>query len=131
MKNDAVSPGEVFVRDAHGRNERQLTHFNDAFIAEVDNREPEPFVVNSADGTPIHGWVIKPSGFQEQTRYPLLLEIHGGPFGMYGESLFHEFQVLAARGYVVLYPIRVARPATATILRASSFAPGASTTSQT
>ena len=101
--NDSTSVGELYARDAQGRNERRLTSFNDAFAAEVEIREPEPFVVNSADGTPIHGWIIKPVGCQARTKYPLLLEIHGGPFGMYGESLFHEFQVLAARGYVVLY----------------------------
>jgi dipeptidyl aminopeptidase/acylaminoacyl peptidase len=103
VRSDAVSVGELYVRDASGRNERRLTSFNDDFAAEVEIREPEPFVVDSADGTPIHGWVIKPVGFQVGKKYPLLLEIHGGPFGMYGESLFHEFQVLTARGYVVLY----------------------------
>jgi dipeptidyl aminopeptidase/acylaminoacyl peptidase len=46
---------------------------------------------------------MKPVGFTEGTKYPLLLEIHGGPFGMYAESMMHEFQVLAARGYVVLF----------------------------
>ncbi|HAX23884.1 MAG TPA: hypothetical protein DCX80_02455, partial [Chloroflexi bacterium] len=82
---------------------RQITNLNDEWREQVELPDPEPFRVASADGVQIHGWVLKPPGFDPATKYPLLLEIHGGPFGMYGESLMHEFQVLAARGYVVLY----------------------------
>jgi dipeptidyl aminopeptidase/acylaminoacyl peptidase len=101
--NDAVNPGELYAAGADGRNIRQLTHVNDDWLAEVEIVEPEPFTVPSADGTPIHGWIMKPVGFEEGKKYPLLLEIHGGPYGMYAESMMHEFQLLAARGYVVLY----------------------------
>jgi dipeptidyl aminopeptidase/acylaminoacyl peptidase len=101
--SDAVTPGDLYACDARGRNLRQLTRANEGWLQEVEVVEPEPFTVDSHDGTPIHGWVVKPPGFQAGTKYPLVLEIHGGPYSMYAETLMHEFQLLAARGYVVLY----------------------------
>lgn len=101
--NDAVSPGELFTCDGGGSNERQLTQINQRWLESVEIAEPESFTVASDDGREVHGWLLKPVGFSEGTKYPLLLQIHGGPFGMYGETFIHEFQLLAARGYVVLY----------------------------
>jgi dipeptidyl aminopeptidase/acylaminoacyl peptidase len=49
------------------------------------------------------GWVIKPPDFDSSRKYPLVVEIHGGPNTQYGYGFMHEFQVLAAQGYVVLY----------------------------
>lgn len=101
--NDAVSPGELFACDADGSNERQLTHFNQEWIESVEIASPEAFTVKSDDGGAVHGWLLKPAGFKADVKYPLLLQIHGGPFGMYGETFMHEFQLLAAKGYVVVY----------------------------
>lgn len=101
--NDGATPPELFATDASGRMRRQLTHVNDEWLAEVQVSAPEPFTVPGADGTPIHGWIMKPVNFEDGVKYPLVLEIHGGPFGMYAESMMHEFQLLAARGYVVLF----------------------------
>jgi len=101
--NDAVTVGELFFCNADGGNMRQLTHLNAEWQDEVTITQPEQFWVESADGRKVHGWIMKPVGFVEGATYPLLLEIHGGPFGMYAESMMHEFQVLAARGYVVLF----------------------------
>lgn len=53
--------------------------------------------------TEVDCWLLKPAEFDPAQKYPLLLQIHGGPFGMYAEALMHEFQLLAARGYLVLY----------------------------
>jgi dipeptidyl aminopeptidase/acylaminoacyl peptidase len=58
---------------------------------------------SSADGRTIQGWIIKPPGFDPARKYPLLLEIHGGPFASYGPSFAAELQLYAAAGYVVLY----------------------------
>lgn len=55
------------------------------------------------DGTEIDAWLMQPTGFKEGMKYPLVLEIHGGPHAMYGNTFFHEFQLLAARGYGVIY----------------------------
>jgi dipeptidyl aminopeptidase/acylaminoacyl peptidase len=62
----------------------------------------EEITFNSFDGRPIQGWIIKPPGFDASRKYPLILYIHGGPHAMYGTSFFHEFQLLAQSGYVLL-----------------------------
>lgn len=85
-----------------------LTNFNGAFHDEVKLSEPEEFWLESTpnkDGSEskLHGWVTKPIDYLEPRRYPAVLEIHGGPHTQYGWAFFHEFQLLAAQGYVVVY----------------------------
>ena len=58
---------------------------------------------SSTDGRKIQGWIVKPPHFDAAKKYPLLLEIHGGPFAAYGASFAAEHQLYAAAGYVVLY----------------------------
>ena len=58
---------------------------------------------SSADARKIQGWILKPPHFDPAKKYPLLLEIHGGPFAAYGASFAAEQQLYAAAGYVVLY----------------------------
>ncbi len=80
-----------------------LTNFNEQFHADIELSEPEEFWIESTDGSMLHGWAMKPIGYLEPRRYPALLEIHGGPHAQYGWAFFHEFQVLCAAGYVVVY----------------------------
>ena len=65
---------------------------------------PERITYRSFDGTMIEAWVYKPPDFEAGPRYPLILNIHGGPHAAYGDTFFHEAPVMAARGYVVLLP---------------------------
>ena len=65
--------------------------------------QPDMFWISSFDETPLQGWLMRPVGFREDERYPLILTIHGGPHAMYGETFFHEFQILAGKGYGILY----------------------------
>ena len=58
---------------------------------------------SSVDRRRIQGWIVKPPDFEPSRKYPLLLEIHGGPFASYGPSFAAEIQLYAAAGYVVLY----------------------------
>ncbi len=58
---------------------------------------------SSFDGRPIQGWIVKPPDFDATRRYPLVLEIHGGPVSNYGDRFSAEMQLLASSGYVVLY----------------------------
>ncbi len=58
---------------------------------------------SSKDSLPIEGWIIKPPGFDPSRKYPMILEIHGGPFANYGDRFDEEKQLMAAAGYVVLY----------------------------
>jgi acylaminoacyl-peptidase len=79
-----------------------LTRFNRPLFEELDLSPPEPHWITSASGNKVHVWVMKPINFRGG-RHPAVLEIHGGPHTQYGEAFFHEFQVLAAAGYVVVF----------------------------
>ena len=80
---------------------QRTTHGRDAF-ADSTLTPYEELWVDSFDGSRIQGWLAKPPGFDASKKYPLMLYIHGGPHAMYGESFFHEFQVLAHAGLPVL-----------------------------
>ncbi len=80
-----------------------LTRVNEDVLAGVTLGEVEPIRYSSSGGASIEGWIVKPPAFDPSKRYPLVLEIHGGPHGMYGVGFNYMFQALAARGYVVLY----------------------------
>jgi dipeptidyl aminopeptidase/acylaminoacyl peptidase len=84
----------------------QLTKVNQKFMDEVSVQETHELRFTSPGGQEIQSWYLLPAGFKEGKTYPLLLVIHGGPHVMWGPSfktMWHEFQVHAARGYVVLY----------------------------
>ncbi|MDP8979182.1 MAG: S9 family peptidase [Acidobacteriota bacterium] len=81
----------------------RVTQANDSLMASRKLGEVEELTYDSFDGKPMQGWIVKPPDFDASKKYPLLLEIHGGPHGMYGVEFNHEFQVQAARGFVVLY----------------------------
>ncbi len=98
--SDPTTPGDLFVHDADG--ERRLTTLN-AFIADRYLAMPERWEFTAADGWKLEGWLLKPEGFDPGRRWPLVMEIHGGPHGEYSWSFFHEFQVLAGSGYLVFY----------------------------
>ena len=104
---DAKSPAEVavgsFVKENGPLTTKVVTQFNTPLIEQLEISAPEPHWIESADGTRVHVWVIKPAGLKAGRRSPAVLEIHGGPHAQYGETFFHEFQVLAAAGYVVVY----------------------------
>ena len=99
--SDPLNPTDVAVCAPDGLGECRLTAVNAEFLNIVALSKPEEFRVT--DECEIHGWVMKPVDFQEDRRYPMVLEIHGGPHAFYANAYFHEFQLLAARGYVVVY----------------------------
>ena len=82
---------------------RQLTHINDKLFSQLNLTEPEEIWYASFDGKKIQAWIQKPPDFDPAKKYPLILNIHGGPHTAYGFIFDHEFQWMAAKGYVVLY----------------------------
>ncbi|MEA3197215.1 MAG: hypothetical protein QOF32_1267 [Gammaproteobacteria bacterium] len=81
-----------------------IARLSDTVLSQRTLGTVEELVFNSsADHRPIQGWIVKPPGFDASKKYPLLLEIHGGPFASYGPSFAAEIQLYAAAGYVVLY----------------------------
>src|SRR5262245_6844 len=82
---------------------RQITHINNDLFKNITQSEPEEIWYKSFDGRNIQGWILKPPDFDASKKYPLILEIHGGPHSAYGNTYTHEFQWMAAKGYVVLF----------------------------
>ncbi len=99
---DAAHPTDVAV--ARGGEVRRLTALNAGLFAGKTLARVEPMAVTSSfDKRPIDAWVMTPPGFDPSRKYPLILEIHGGPFASYGPNFASELQLYAAAGYVVLY----------------------------
>ncbi|MGD8855475.1 MAG: prolyl oligopeptidase family serine peptidase, partial [Chloroflexota bacterium] len=96
-------PGNVWFKDLSSGETRQLTHFNEKLLGQIDLGQVEEIWFKGADDNDLQGWIIKPPGFDPGRRYPAILEIHGGPWLQYGNSFMHEFYYLAARGYVVFF----------------------------
>ena len=94
----------VTIGDLMANGSTRLTSFNDKLMGQLQLTAPEEIWYKSFDGTKIQAWVQKPPGFDKNKKYPLILNIHGGPHAAYGWAFDHEFQWMAARGYVVLYP---------------------------
>jgi dipeptidyl aminopeptidase/acylaminoacyl peptidase len=95
--------GDLYLVGSNGNLDR-LTRINEELFSELKLTEPEEIWYASFDGKKIQAWVQKPPDFDPKKKYPLILNIHGGPHAAYGYNFFHEFQWMAARGYVVLYP---------------------------
>ncbi len=101
----------VYVASTHttmrelyaGVDGRKLTRVGDGFTGGRELAEPERFTAVSRDGYEVDAWIVRPPGYEEGTRYPTLLSIHGGPFTQYGTGFFDEFQVYAGAGYAVLF----------------------------
>ncbi len=101
--NDFKHPDDVYIADLNGANERKLTNLNHSLWKQLELADVERFTYKSADDWNVDGFLVKPIGWQEGRKYPLVLSIHGGPAGQYGVDWYHEFQVYAAKGYAVLF----------------------------
>ncbi|MGB6193397.1 MAG: S9 family peptidase [Terracidiphilus sp.] len=84
--------------------ETQLTHLNDALLAQLDMQKMESFWFTAADGTEVQGFVIPPPGFDPAKKYQVKFLIHGGPQGAWGDAWSYRWnaQLFAANGYVVV-----------------------------
>jgi dipeptidyl aminopeptidase/acylaminoacyl peptidase len=97
----ATCPGDVAAGEL-GKGLRCLTDLNGELMRTRHIATPERVEFKGADGWMVEGWLMKPRGFDAAKKWPLVLEIHGGPHSTYGNGFFHEFQVLTGRGDGVL-----------------------------
>jgi dipeptidyl aminopeptidase/acylaminoacyl peptidase len=96
--------GDVGIVDtARPMHVNLVTHVNAELFDGIQQSEPEEIWYKSFDGKNIQGWILKPPDFDASKKYALILEIHGGPHAAYGNAYTHEFQWMAAKGYVVLF----------------------------
>ncbi|MCK9460502.1 MAG: S9 family peptidase [Proteobacteria bacterium] len=103
LRQTATRPTEVWVADSSGAKARQLSHVNDGALAGIEMGALEEFEFAGAGGDKVHGFLLKPPGFDPKKKYPLLLLVHGGPQGAFGDE-FHfrwNLQMFATPGFVV------------------------------
>lgn len=97
-------PPEIFTTTTTAQTElRQLTDENHELFSQLKLGTLERLSYTGADNWPMEGWILKPPDFDPTQKYPAILQIHGGPHTQYGYGFFHEMQVQAANGYVVLF----------------------------
>lgn len=94
-------PQELYTLSEDGK-EKKLTDFNEGSVPKEVLTTPESFTVER-NGKEINSWVLTPPDFDPDSSYPGILEVHGGPKAAYGDVYFHELQLLANNGYVVLF----------------------------
>ena len=96
----SLEPCELYLL---GEEEKKLSSFNKKLLDKLMLMPSEHFTFKNRLGRTVDGWIIKPVEWKEGENYPCVLEMHGGPRGVYGEGIFQEFQLLAAEGYAVIY----------------------------
>ncbi|WP_108671531.1 alpha/beta hydrolase family protein [Peribacillus acanthi] len=101
--SSSSEPGDLYTLDLKTDALKQVTSVNEKVIQSKTITPAEEFTFTTSDGFDIQGWLIKPADFVEGKTYPVVLEIHGGPHMMYGNTYYHEFQTLAGQGFVVVY----------------------------
>ena len=103
LRHDEESPAEVWVAASDGTGVRPLTHLNRNLLEELLLSPLERFEFSHDGGGELVGFAHRPVGFQAGERYPVVLNIKGGPGGMWGHQWFHENQMLAAAGFGVIF----------------------------
>ncbi|MDR2899214.1 MAG: hypothetical protein LBU94_02765, partial [Clostridiales bacterium] len=94
---------ELYTLDLSTGTEKRLTFLNADWLKEHSVSYPEYFTMINRDGTELDCWIIKPVGYDPNKKYPAILDMHGGPKAIYGDSLFHEMQVWDNEGYFVFF----------------------------
>ena len=104
LRDDLKSPSDLYVMDAAGGEPRQLTHVNEEALARIGFGDYEQFDFPGWNGEKVHGFVVKPVGFDPKKKYPVAFLIHGGPQGSFGNHFHYRWnpQTYAGRGYAAV-----------------------------
>lgn len=106
LRQSINQPYEVWAMNSDGKNARQLTHTNDALLAQLDMNPVEEFWSDGPGGVKVHSLMLKPPKFDATKKYPMIFLVHGGPQGAW-DDIFHfrwSAQMFASPGYVVVMP---------------------------
>jgi dipeptidyl aminopeptidase/acylaminoacyl peptidase len=103
-KESIKMPAELFRLDIDGKNLKQITFINTKKVSRLEMNSLENFWFYGAEGTRVHGLILKPPFFSAQNKYPLIFLVHGGPQGQWGDDFHYRWnaQMFASRGYVVI-----------------------------
>ncbi|QQS36064.1 MAG: S9 family peptidase [Ignavibacteriales bacterium] len=104
MYREVGKPGEIYSYDVKEKSYNQLTFYNKQLMEEVDIRPAEQIWVKGADGIPVHVFIVKPHNFDPNKKYPLVLNVHGGPQSQWMDSFRGDWQVYPGYGYIVAFP---------------------------
>ena len=106
VKTEVADPFELYLADANAGNAKRVSNFNTGWIASKKLSTPEKHSFTNEKGMTIEYWVMKPANYEASKKFPLLLEIHGGPSAMWGpgeNTMWHEYQYFCSKGYGVVY----------------------------
>jgi len=106
VQTAASDPSAFYVSDATMKNPRRVMTFNENWLQQKQLSVPEKHSFKNSLGQTVEYWVMKPVNYEAGKKYPLLLEIHGGPASMWGPgelSMWHEYQYFCSKGYGVVY----------------------------
>ncbi len=106
IKRGIAEPQEIFTADiinGKAANSRQLSNVNTAMANEVDIRPAEQMWITGAGGAKIHTFVVKPHNFDPNKKYPLILNVHGGPQSQWADAFRGDWQVYPGAGYIVAF----------------------------
>ncbi|HEX7844391.1 MAG TPA: S9 family peptidase, partial [Chitinophagaceae bacterium] len=105
-KTEVANPSELYIADAAAKNANKISSFNSEWVATKKLSFPEKKTFVNNKGQTVEYWIMKPTNYEAGKKYPLLLEIHGGPSAMWGPgeaSMWHEYQYFCSKGYGVVY----------------------------
>lgn len=105
VKTAVANPFELYLADASTQNAKQISSFND-WVQHKKLSLPEKKTFTNSKGMTVEYWMMKPTNYEPGKKYPVVLEIHGGPSAMWGpgeSSMWHEFQYFCSKGYGVVY----------------------------
>ncbi|HEX2847824.1 MAG TPA: S9 family peptidase [Chitinophagaceae bacterium] len=105
-RTEVENPSELYTADASAKNIKRISDFNTGWLKSKKLSFPEKQSFVNDKGLTVEYWVMKPTNYEAGKKYPLLLEIHGGPSAMWGPgeaSMWHEYQYFCSKGYGVVY----------------------------
>ncbi len=103
LANDFQHLDDVYSANLNGKADQKLTDVNGELWKKLDLASVERMTYKGAEGWNVDGFLVKPLGWKEGVKYPMIVSIHGGPAGQYGVDWYNEFQVDAAKGYAVFF----------------------------
>lgn len=106
VKTEVANPFELYASDLNNRSAKRITSFNAEWLKDKKLSFPEKKYYTNSKGLKVEYWVMKPTNFDPTKKYPVMLQIHGGPTAMWGpgeNTMWHEFQYFCAQGYGVVY----------------------------
>ncbi|HLK27753.1 MAG TPA: S9 family peptidase [Puia sp.] len=106
VKTEVADPFELYSADLNMQNSKRISSFNYDWVQNKQLSFPEKHEFKNDKGETVEYWLMKPTNYEPGKKYPLLLDIHGGPSAMWGPgetSMWHEFQFFCSRGYGVVY----------------------------